>query len=131
MPRVGSKSPTPPSGGTLRTYGLTVDDWLAMARRQGYACPICRQPFGDRALVIDHEHVRGWRARKRKLKSGKVRASKDQRVMTPAQRREYVRGILHAWCNGYVRRWLTLERAESIVAYLKVYHAKGRPGKAD
>ena len=108
-----------PTAVTLRRYGLSVDDWLEMARRQGHTCPVCRQPFGDRLLVVDHEHVRGWRARKRRLKSGRTRASKDQRVMTPEQRRPHVRGILHAWCNGYVRAWLTLERAESIVRYLR------------
>ena len=126
MPRVGQTKvvsvPTPPSLGTLRSYGLTADEWLEMARRQDYACPVCQKPFGDRKLVVDHEHVAGWRARKGKLKSGKRRAAKDQRVMTPDQRKVYVRGLLHAWCNGYVRAWLTLERAESIVAYLKRYH---------
>lgn len=114
--------PKPPSTGTLRTYGLTTIEWLDMARRQNCICPVCQQPFGDRKLVIDHEHVRGWKARKGKLKSGKRRATKDQRVMTPEQRRPYVRGILHAWCNGYVRAWLTLTRAKSIVAYLEMYH---------
>ncbi len=113
--------PKPPSAATLRNYGLTVNDWDDMARRQKCVCPVCKQPFGERRLVIDHEHVKGWRARKGKLKSGKNRAMKDRRVMTPDQRRPYVRGILHAWCNGYVRAWLTLERAESIVAYLRKY----------
>lgn len=110
--------PPPPSKGTLRSYGLTPDDWYAMCRRQGGVCPVCRQPFGDRKLAIDHEHVKGWRARKAKLKSGKVRASKDRRVMTPEQRRPHVRGILHMYCNGLVRKWLTVERTESILAYL-------------
>lgn len=119
MPRaLPPTGPKPPSVSTLRNYGLTADDWWAMARRQAYTCPVCRQPFGERKLVVDHEHVKGWRARKRKLKN-KNRATKDVRVMTPEQRRPHVRGILHAWCNGYVRAWLTLERAESIVAYLK------------
>lgn len=115
-----------PSVATLRRYGLSVDDWWDMARRQNITCPVCQQSFGDRLLVVDHEHVKGWRARKRKLKSGRRRAAKDQRVMTPEQRRQHVRGILHAWCNGYVRAWLTLERAESIVRYLRE-HERRRP----
>jgi hypothetical protein len=114
----------PPSKATLANYGLTAQDWLDMASRQNCTCPICQQPFGDRKLVIDHEHVRGWKARKGKLKSGKVRAKKDQRVMTPAQRKPHVRGILHAWCNGYVRSWLTLARAESILKYLQAHEGR-------
>lgn len=110
--------PAPPSKGTLRSYGLTAEDWYDMCRRQGCVCPVCKKEFGDRKLAIDHAHVKGWRARKAKLKSGRVRAAKDQRVMTPEQRRPHVRGILHMWCNGLVRTWLTRERAESILAYL-------------
>ncbi len=120
------KPPRPPSVGTLRSYGLTAADWYAMCRRQGYTCPVCRQPFGDRKLVIDHEHVKGWRARKGKLKSGRVRAKKDQRVMTPEQRRPHVRGVLHMWCNGYVRAWLTLDRATSILVYLQDHERRRR-----
>ena len=122
--------PKPPSEGTLRSYGLTAADWREMCRRQRGLCPVCGQPFGDRRLVVDHEHVKGWRARKRKLASGKVRAKKDQRVMTPEERRPHVRGVLHMWCNGYVRAWLTLARAESIVAYLRE-HERRRTGGAE
>lgn len=137
MPKIGQIStvrqgkPTckPPSEGTLRNYGLTVEDWWAMAKAQEFTCPICTQPFAERKLVVDHEHVKGWKARKSKLKSGKNRAKKDQRVMTPDQRRPYVRGILHAWCNGYVRAWLTLPRARSIVAYLE-QHAQRRSNES-
>ena len=121
MPKV---VPVPPSQSTLRSYGLTAEAWLAMAERQGYVCPVCQKPFGERKLVIDHEHVKGWKARKSKLKSGKRRANKDVRVMTPEERRPHVRGILHAWCNGFVRSWLTLPRARSIVAYLEVHEER-------
>ncbi len=130
MPAPPPKLPPPPSLGTLRSYGLTAADWEAMCRRQRGVCPVCRQPFGDRRLVVDHEHVKGFRARKGKLRSGKVRAKRDQRVMTPEERRRHVRGVLHMWCNGYVRAWLTLERAESIVEYLRS-HKSRRDGARD
>lgn len=113
-----------PTKSTLSKYGLTVDDWLEMARSQNWQCPICEEPFGIRALAIDHEHVRGFKARKRRLKSGKRRASKDVRVMTPAERRKHVRGILHAWCNRFVRSWLTLSRAASILRYLEQHERR-------
>lgn len=112
----------PPSLATLRNYGLTKAEWFEMCRLQNFTCPICEKPFADRRLVIDHDHVKGWRARKRKrMAGGKVRHKFDStsRVMTPAERRPHVRGILHAWCNGFVRAWLTLSRAKSIVAYLE------------
>lgn len=108
---------TPPSRGTLKNYGLTIDEWLAMCHRQRYECPVCGQPFGDRPLVIDHEHVRGWRARKRK-------GGRKVRVMGPAERRLYVRGVLHSFCNRFVRRWLTLEFCRRVTPYLEAYHRK-------
>lgn len=119
--------PAPPSTDTLRRYGLTAADWLAICRRQGYVCPVCLKPFGDRKLVTDHDHVAGFRARKRrraKKAKGGVRKVITVRVMTPDERRRHVRGVLHAYCNGLVRRWLTLERAESIVAYLKAHRTR-------
>lgn len=119
-----NRLPPPPTKATLSKYGLTAEDWTVMCVVQQLTCPVCQQPFGDRKLVIDHEHVKGWRARKGKLKSGRRRANKDTRVMTPAERRPHVRGILHAWCNRYVRAWLTLSRALSIVAYLKAHEER-------
>lgn len=113
-----------PSFGTLSSYGLTVDDWLEMVHRQDYSCPVCGQPFGDRPLVIDHEHVKGWRARKRKTRDGIRRATKGHRVMTPAERRVYVRGVLHSFCNRYVRRWLTLEFVQRVGPYLEAHRAR-------
>ena len=118
-------APRPPSLSTLRNYGLTAEEWLDLAARQKFTCPVCLKPFGDRKLVIDHEHVAGWRARKRR-KSKRGRHQVRVRVMTPDERRPYVRGILHAWCNGYVRAWLTLPRARAIVAYLEQYEREKR-----
>jgi hypothetical protein len=73
-------------------------------------------------LAVDHEHVKGFKARKkRKAKAGhyiKVR------VMPPSERRKYVRGVIHHYCNLYVRKWLTLDRARSIVAYLEAFERR-------
>lgn len=124
MPRLEARAP---KEATLREYGLDRAAWLAMAKRQRWTCPICEQPFGDRALAIDHEHVAGWKARKRrkgKTVRGGKRVDVRVRVMTPEQRRPYVRGILHSWCNRFVRSWLTLSRARSIVAYLEDFEVR-------
>lgn len=110
-----------PTAGTLAKYGLTADDWLALCQRQGNCCPVCGEEFGDRPLAIDHEHVRGFKARK--VRSRKGRRFKV-RVMAPAERRRHVRGVLHSYCNRFVRRWLTLPRAVAIVAYLQEHERR-------
>lgn len=111
------KTPRP---ATLTKYGLVEADWHRLCAACNYTCVVCGKPFEDRPLVIDHEHVKGFKARKkRKAKQGghtiKVR------VMTPAERRKYVRGVIHNYCNRFVRSWLTLPRARAIVAYLEEY----------
>lgn len=117
--------PKPPTRNTLAKYGLTEADWLALCRRVKYTCVVCGKPFGDRPLVVDHEHVAGFKARKGKTakKGHRIKV----RVMCPAERKQYVRGVIHNYCNRFVRRWLTLERARAIAAYLGAYHeAKGK-----
>jgi hypothetical protein len=114
--------PAPPTRSTLAKYGLTADDWRRLCAAQGCVCPVCLQPFGDRKLVVDHEHVRGFRAHRRPLK-GRTR---ERRMMSQQERRRHVRGILHAWCNGLVRRWLTLERAAAILKYLEAHEERKR-----
>lgn len=122
-----SHAPTPatppvklPAKATLTKYGLTEAEWLGLCAACNHTCVVCGKPFGDRPLVVDHEHVKGFKARKkRKAKEGghtiKVR------VMGPAERRKYVRGVIHNYCNRFVRSWLTLPRARAIVAYLEAF----------
>lgn len=114
----------PPTSSTLQSYGLTVSDWWEIVRRQNGKCPVCGEALGDRMLAVDHEHVRGFKARK--LRRGKNGKKIKVRVMPPEQRRSHVRGVLHSFCNRYVRGWLTLKRAVAIVAYLKE-HEERRP----
>ena len=41
----------------LFRYGLTQDGFDSLLERQGYACGMCRQPFGDQQTIcIDHDH---------------------------------------------------------------------------
>lgn len=116
--------PKPPRLGTLRKYGLTEADWVEMCEACSHTCVVCGQPFGDRPLVVDHEHVRGFKARKtRKAKSGRT---VKVRVMPPEERKLYVRGVIHSWCNRFIRKWLTLERGRAIVAYLQAYEERSR-----
>jgi hypothetical protein len=58
-------------------------------------------------MVIDHEHVRGWKK------------------MPPEQRKLYVRGLTCWYCNStYLGRGLTVAKAEGVVRYLKAYAAR-------
>lgn len=119
MPKVGAVKVKPPSKGTLASYGLTEESWRAICERQGWQCPVCREPFGDRKLAIDHAHVAGFKARK-------VRRGRKVRVMPQEERVKHVRGILHSWCNRFVRRWMTLERSANILEYLKAHEERSR-----
>lgn len=118
--------PKPPTIGTLRSYGLTEADWVRLCEACDCTCVVCGKPFGDRPLAIDHEHVKGFRATKRvkakqKRKGAKERHTIKVRVMPQEERRRYVRGVIHNFCNRFIRRWLTLDRAEAIVRYLRAF----------
>lgn len=118
--------PKPPTLGTLRSYGLDESDWVRLCRACGCVCVVCGKEFGDRPLAIDHEHVKGFRARKNK------RAKKGHmikvRVMPPEDRRKYVRGVIHNFCNRFIRKWLTVERGRAIVAYLEAFERTRQVG---
>ena len=109
----------PPRIGTLRKYGLTEADWHRLCAACNHTCVVCGKPFDGRPLVIDHEHETGFKARKKK--KAKAGHTIKVRVMGPEERRKYVRGIIHNYCNRFVRSWLTLPRAKAIVAYLEAF----------
>lgn len=95
-----------PQAGTLLKYGMgtvspwielgldaPVEDWKRMLVNQGGGCGVCGRvaeelPIPKRGdcpyLNIDHEHVRGWK------------------MLMPAERRMYVRGLCCTRCNHYV-----------------------------
>jgi hypothetical protein len=96
-----------PTAGTLKKYGLSVEEWRAILRRQGGRCAICRRLPKSGRLAIDHQHVPKWRK------------------MKPEERKQFVRGLCCFLCNGKcVSKWVTLERAQNIVAYLEAYGSR-------
>jgi hypothetical protein len=104
-----------PSPATLAKYGLSQEDWGALLIAQDGCCGVCgkvpspSKRDGKRRLVIDHEHVRGWKA------------------MPPEERKLYVRGLTCWYCNhAYLGRGITVEKAEGVVRYLRTY-AERRP----
>jgi hypothetical protein len=97
----------PPSPTTLRRYGLTTDEWLALLAAQGWRCPVCQKSGASVRWNTDHDHVPGW---KRK---------------TAEERKQYVRGVLCAYCNyRRVNSRMSAEEAERIARYLAAYEAR-------
>jgi hypothetical protein len=42
----------------LKKYGMTLEDYQALSRKQGGVCAICRKPpRRGRLLCVDHNHV--------------------------------------------------------------------------
>lgn len=96
-----------PSDATLKKYGLTAADWIAMADRQGRVCAVCKLLTKTGRLCIDHEHVKGWKK------------------MPPEQRARYVRGLLCWRCNTtFVGRGITAERSRNVTSYLEAFDAR-------
>lgn len=78
-----------------------------MVEEQKGLCPICAEDLSGRPTVIDHEHVRGWKK------------------MRPRYRRQYVRGILHSFCNSHVvGRFVTLAKLIRAVRYLEAFERR-------
>lgn len=101
---------TPPSAQTLRTYGLSSDDWIGMLKAQGWICPIClqgnaREKTGKPTVWnTDHEHVPGWAK------------------LPPEERKLHVRGVLCHHCNHRkVSNHRDPDEVQRIADYLKAH----------
>lgn len=95
------REPTP---ATLKKYGLSLDGWRALLDSQGGTCAICKKVPTTGRMVIDHEHVKGWKAK------------------PPEERKQFVRGLCCWWCNAtYLGRGINVEKARNVVAYLEAY----------
>jgi len=94
-----------PSEQTLKNYGLTYRSWRTMLMKQRGVCGICsRVPVSSGRLVVDHEHVPGWRK------------------MPSAKRALYVRGLLCSTCNHYIlTRWATPAKLRAGAEFLERY----------
>lgn len=119
MPKIDGL-PTPtirrvrvPSAATLRTYGLTRQDFDLLLAAQGEGCAVCGKVPDNGRLCIDHEHVKGWKK------------------MPAEQRKRYTRGLLCFFCNHYyVGRAITVAKAQAVLTYLQRYQAR-RESHAD
>jgi hypothetical protein len=101
-----------PTRATLRRYGWTEERWKARWDEQGGVCPVCAVAPRTGRTVLDHQHVKGWKA------------------MPPEQRAEYVRGIVCVTCNHFVlTRYGTVLKFLGAAMYLANYQypERGRP----
>ena len=97
---------TAPSKATLRKYGMTAEDWRLMLESQNGLCPVCRNVHPK--WVIDHQHVKGWKA------------------MPPEERRKYVRGIIGIYCNRYFVAKNNADTANNVFEYLAASELRRR-----
>jgi hypothetical protein len=93
----------------LRTYGITTEHYNELLAKQGGVCAVCGGTAKTRALHVDHEHVKGYKA------------------MLPRDKRRYIRGLLCYQCNCFLLpRGINVERAKAILSYLEAYESNGR-----
>jgi hypothetical protein len=98
---------TPPKHASLKKYGITQEEWLEIANKQGHVCPICGNPPKNGRLVTDHEHIKGYKK------------------MPTCNRRTYIRGLPCLRCNlMYLPVGLTVDKAKNIVKYLEAYEQR-------
>lgn len=94
----------PPTEATLAKYGLTAEEWIAMAESRDFKCWICGQVPKTGRLVVDHEHCKGFRK------------------MPPEERKKRVRGLLCWWDNAQtVGRGASPQRLRRGADYLEEY----------
>ena len=94
-----------PAPATLAKYGMALDFWLRMAKDQDWRCAVCRK--NPKRLVIDHEHVPGYKH------------------MPPALRLRHVRGLTCDSCNHYVlTRYADANKHRQAAEYLERYERR-------
>jgi len=100
-----------PTKQTLKRYGLSLEEWQAMAEKYNHACAICKTEPKKGRLHIDHEHVKGWKK------------------MAPSERKKHVRCLACFRCNvSFIGRGITIARAQAVVDVLAEYALK-HPGR--
>lgn len=95
-----------PRPATLKKYGLTLADFREMYNLQGGLCPICEKPL-DKRICIDHFHIKNWAK------------------LPDEERKKYVRGLLHWFCNHYyLAKGITIQKSKNVTAYLERFEKR-------
>ena len=94
-----------------KTYGITLNEWNEMFKKQNGVCWICQTLPKNKVLCVDHIHQKGYKK------------------MSPEEKKKYVRALLCFQCNTAFAR---LERRknprqllERIYKYFDNFSIKG------
>lgn len=83
-------------------YGITLAEYEILLAFGHGGCWVCGRLPMNRALHVDHFHVRGFKK------------------LPPEQKRQHIRGLLCGICNRfYVGKGVTVVIAEGVAVYLK------------
>ncbi len=103
-----------PTEQTLHKYGLTMGEWIDLYNKKNGCCHICGRSFKDIRANIDHEHVKGWNK------------------MAPAQRKQYVRGLLCYQCNKFmVMRGVNAMKLWDAWLYMRAWEVRVTSGNVN
>jgi len=96
-----------PTKATLKKYGLSKEEWIALYNKYDGACHVCLTKYPSDRLNVEHEHVEGWKQ------------------MPPEEKKKYVRGLACYVCNHRIlTRGVTIEKLENAIRYLKDYEKR-------
>lgn len=94
-----------PTLATMRKYGLDRSCFDKLCARQHGLCAVCFSLPDSRMLVIDHEHVKGFKK------------------LPPQEKRKHVRGLLCTYDNfRMIPRGMTRDKANFVASYLNRVH---------
>ena len=97
----------PPTKQTLARYGLSMEEWEAMAAAQDHKCFICQKEPKKGKLCIDHYHQPKWKS------------------LPADQRKLFVRCLLCWFCNHYyLSRGITIAKAKRVVECLEQFESR-------
>lgn len=89
-----------------KTYGITLDDWKDMYKKQGGVCEICKTLPKSGVLCVDHIHKKGYKK------------------MPPEEKKKYVRALVCFLCNTVFGRIERRQDPRKVLNNINIYFSK-------